>query len=108
MSAKSIWRVFDSCNNYAMPRPIPVLSTDIQYWYGSLEKKARAWEPLPKWYAVFNLLILSMLFNGLRRIGNNAIINGIGTSNKSLSAIVIFITLYIGFGTYVKQEDLLE
>lgn len=44
MSARTIWRVFDSCNNYSMPKPIPVLSTDIQYWYGSLEKKARAWD----------------------------------------------------------------
>ena len=44
MSAKTIWRVFDSCNNYAMPKPIPLLSTEVQYWYGSLEKKARAWD----------------------------------------------------------------
>ena len=63
---------------------------------------------LPKWYAFFNLLILSMLFNGLRRIGNDATVNGIGTSNKSLGAILLFIALYIGFGKYVKQENLLE
>ncbi|MDO4355997.1 MAG: alpha/beta hydrolase [Clostridia bacterium] len=44
MSARTIWRVFDSCNNYSMPKPIPALSTEIQYWYGSLEKKARAWD----------------------------------------------------------------
>lgn len=44
MSARTIWRVFDSCNNYSMPDAIPVLSTEIQYWYGSLEKKARAWD----------------------------------------------------------------
>lgn len=61
--------------------------------------------PLPKWYAVFNLLIVSVLFNALRNIGNYPIINGIGTSNKSLSAIVMFIALYIGFGKYVKQDD---
>lgn len=64
--------------------------------------------PLPKWYAVFNLLIVSVLFNALRHIGNYPIINGLGTSNKSLSAIVMFIVLYLGFGKYVRQEDLYE
>lgn len=44
MSARTIWRVFDSCNNYSMPKPIPAVATKIQYWYGSLEKKARAWD----------------------------------------------------------------
>lgn len=44
MSARTIWRVFDSCNNYAMPQPIPAIQTEMQYWYGSLEKKARAWD----------------------------------------------------------------
>lgn len=63
--------------------------------------------PFPKWYAVFNLLIVSVFFNTIRNIGNYPAINGIGTSNKSLSAIVMFIALYIGFGKYVRQEDLL-
>lgn len=66
----------------------------------------KGYTPLPKWYAVFNLLIVSVLFNALRNIGNDPIINGIGTSNKSLSAIVMFIALYIGFEKYVRQEDL--
>lgn len=44
MSAKTIWRVFDSCNNYDMPKPVPTVSAKMQYWYGSLEKKARAWD----------------------------------------------------------------
>lgn len=44
MSARTIWRVFDSCNNYSMPKIVPVSNTEIQYWYGSLEKKARAWD----------------------------------------------------------------
>lgn len=44
MSARTIWRVFDSCNNYSMPKPIPAVKTELQYWYGSLEKKARAWD----------------------------------------------------------------
>lgn len=62
--------------------------------------------PFPKWYALFNLLILSVLFNAVRSIGSNAVINGIGTSNKSLSAIVMFLALFAGFGKYVKKEDL--
>lgn len=44
MSARTIWRVFDSCNNYSMPKPVPATKTRLQYWYGSLEKKARAWD----------------------------------------------------------------
>lgn len=62
--------------------------------------------PFPRWYALFNLLLLSVCVNALRRIGNYAVINGIGTSNKSLGAIIMFIALYIGFGKYVRQEDL--
>lgn len=66
----------------------------------------KGYTPFPKWYAVFNLLIVSVLFNALRNIGNYALINGIGTSNKSLGAIVMFAALYIGFGKYVRAEDL--
>lgn len=62
--------------------------------------------PFPRWYALFNLLIMSVFFNAFRRIGNYAIVNGIGTSNKSLGAIILFIALFIGFGKYVRQEDL--
>lgn len=41
MSRKTIWRTFESCNNYSMPEKIPKTDTKITYWYGSLEKKAR-------------------------------------------------------------------
>lgn len=69
MSAKTIWRTFDSCNNYAMPKeapfqigctptnslrcPSPLLSPtstslgdlsfcpSIEYWYADREEKAR-------------------------------------------------------------------
>lgn len=41
MSAKTIWRVFDSTDNYAMPATFPSLDTRIEYWYGQDEKKAR-------------------------------------------------------------------
>ena len=41
MSARTIWRVFDSTDNYAMPATFPRLETRIEYWYGQEEKKAR-------------------------------------------------------------------
>ena len=41
MSARTIWRVFDSTDNYAMPVSFPSLDTGIEYWYGQEEKKAR-------------------------------------------------------------------
>ncbi len=41
LSRKTVWNVFDSANNYDMPLPLPELSTEISYWYGSLERKAR-------------------------------------------------------------------
>jgi pimeloyl-ACP methyl ester carboxylesterase len=44
MSSKTVWRVFESCNNYSMPIPIPEIQTGIEYWYGEKEKKARAWD----------------------------------------------------------------
>lgn len=63
--------------------------------------------PLPKWYAVFNLLIVSAAFNVFRMAGNYALVNGLATSNKSIGAIILFIALYVGFGKHVRQEDLL-
>lgn len=62
--------------------------------------------PLPKWYAVFNLLIVSAAFNVFRLAGNDALINGLATSNKSIGVIILFIALYIGFGKHIRQEDL--
>lgn len=62
--------------------------------------------PLPKWYAVFNLLIVSAAFNVFRLAGNYALVNGLATSNKSIGAILLFAALYVGFGKYVRQEDL--
>lgn len=41
-NAKSIWRVFESCNNYSMPGSVPMLDTKIEYWYGEREEKDRA------------------------------------------------------------------
>ncbi len=44
MSAKTIWRTFDSCNNYSMPAEIKTGCGRIEYWYASTEKKARKTE----------------------------------------------------------------
>lgn len=41
LSKKSVWNIFDSANNYHLPEPFPKLSTEIQFWYGSNEKKER-------------------------------------------------------------------
>lgn len=40
-SAKTIYNVFWSANNYSMPDPIPHIDTLIEYWYGEEEKNAR-------------------------------------------------------------------
>ena len=44
ISYKTIWRTFESCNNYAMPKSVSKYSGSIQYWYGDKESKARAWD----------------------------------------------------------------
>lgn len=44
ISYKTIWRTFDSCNNYTMPRNIPAYGGTLQYWYGDKEAKDRAWD----------------------------------------------------------------
>ena len=40
-SPRTIYRVFWSTNNYFMPEPVPAVDTQIEYWYGEEEKKAR-------------------------------------------------------------------
>ena len=40
-SPKTIYNVFWSTNNYAMPSPAPKVETTIEYWYGEEEKRAR-------------------------------------------------------------------
>ena len=41
MTARTIWRVYDSTDNYSMPVLFPKLDTKIEYWYGSKEEKER-------------------------------------------------------------------
>ena len=61
--------------------------------------------PFPNWYCVFNLLLGKAVFNGIRRLGNTALINGIGTSNMSLGAIVMFAALLLGWKRYVGDRE---
>ncbi|MBE6118179.1 MAG: hypothetical protein E7188_06495 [Erysipelotrichaceae bacterium] len=61
--------------------------------------------PFPKWYCIFNPLIGKALFNSVRLLGNTALINGIGTSNMSLGAIVMFTALLLGWGKYVGDQE---
>lgn len=44
VSYKTIWRTFESCNNYSMPRQMPAYRGKLQYWYGEKEEKDRAWD----------------------------------------------------------------
>ena len=40
-SRKTLWRTFDSCNNYKVPEPVPEVDTQIHYWYAKDEEKER-------------------------------------------------------------------
>ena len=44
VSAKTIWRTFESCNNYAMPKEVQIDCERIEYWYAQMEKKDRKWD----------------------------------------------------------------
>ncbi len=41
VSAKTVWRTFESCNNYKMPMDFQSGRKTIEYWYAQAEKKAR-------------------------------------------------------------------
>ena len=41
ISAKTIWRTFDSCNNYSMPEPVRIGCRKVEYWCAEKEWKAR-------------------------------------------------------------------
>ena len=44
ISAKTIWRTFESCNNYDMPKTIQTDCPHIEYWYAKTEEKERKWD----------------------------------------------------------------
>lgn len=60
--------------------------------------------PFPKWYCVFNLLAGQIVFNAMWQLGNMALINGIGTSNKSLGAIIMLSALVHGWRKYADDK----
>lgn len=41
ISAKTIWRTFDSCNNYSMLEPVKTDCEKVEYWFSESEVKAR-------------------------------------------------------------------
>ncbi len=40
-SRKTLWRTFESCNNYKIPKTISSITTHIHYWYAEGEEKER-------------------------------------------------------------------
>ena len=44
MSSKTIWRTFESANNYKMPEKVETDCRKIEYWYADAEEKDRAWD----------------------------------------------------------------
>lgn len=44
MSRKTIWRCYYSANNYKLELPLTKPEGRVIYWYGSEEKKDRAWD----------------------------------------------------------------
>ena len=44
ISAKTVWRTFESCNNYDMPEEIRTDCPHIEYWYARTEERARKWD----------------------------------------------------------------
>ena len=40
-SRKTLWRTFDSCNNYRVPEPVSDINTQIHYWCAKNEEKER-------------------------------------------------------------------
>lgn len=88
---------------------IPVSAVFMLFFFGANIVQFIAFfggkTPFPKWYCIFNLLIGQILFNSVRMIGNYAITNGIGTSNKSLGGIIMFIAFLIGFRKYVPDSS---
>ena len=41
ISYKTIWRTFESCNNYSMPKRIDTDCRNIEYWFSEKERKER-------------------------------------------------------------------
>ena len=44
ISAKTIWRTFESCNNYEMPGAVRTNCRRIEYWLTDAEESGRRWD----------------------------------------------------------------
>ena len=44
LSAKTVWRTFESCNNYSMPKDVYTDCKNIEYWVAEKEVKDRRWD----------------------------------------------------------------
>ena len=44
MSFRTIWRTFESCNNYEMPEHVHTDCGRIEYWFAASEAKDRRWD----------------------------------------------------------------
>lgn len=44
MSAKTVWRTFESCNNFSMPSAFDAAGTNMEYWFAEREIKERKWD----------------------------------------------------------------
>ncbi len=44
ISARTIWRTFESCNNYSMPENVHIDCRYIEYWVAEKEVKDRKWD----------------------------------------------------------------
>ena len=44
MSFRTIWRTFESCNNYNMPDPVYTDCANVEYWFARGEQKDRKWD----------------------------------------------------------------
>ena len=44
LSYKTIWRTFESCNNYDMPEPVRSGCSRVEYWFARSEMKERKWD----------------------------------------------------------------
>lgn len=99
---------YDIALKYLLYFLIPVAAVFMIFFIGSSIIQFIAFvsgkTPFPKWYCVFNLVMGTILINSLRKLGNTALINGIGTSNKSIGAIVMFTAFLVGWEKYVGKD----
>ncbi len=68
-SRKTLWRTFDSCNNYKVPAPIPKIDTQIHYWYANNEEKERK-----KDISYMNCIFPQTRFEVLPNLGHGGLI----------------------------------